>query len=186
MQDIKEMEYNGGSIAAKYFLQMNFEKDSKILDIGAGTGIIGEILQHNGYENIDALDSNEEMLTILKQKNCYKNVIKSIVTPETKLPINDRQYDIIIMAGVFCPGHIDYRSLAQIIRITKSGGFICWSMGNPKIYADRDELYNDGNFERYIALLCDKMKWLSVLGYPIVVENFVKNLPGFFYAMQVV
>lgn len=59
-------------------------------------------------------------------------------------------------------------------------------MGNPKIYADRDELYNDGNFERYIALLCDKMKWLSVLGYPIVVENFVKNLPGFFYAMQVV
>lgn len=118
------MEYNGGSIAAKYFLQMNFEKDSKILDIGAGTGIIGEILQHNGYENIDALDSNEEMLTILKQKNCYKNVIKSIVTPETKLPINDRQYDIIIMAGVFCPGHIDYRSLAQIIRITKSGIFV--------------------------------------------------------------
>lgn len=59
-------------------------------------------------------------------------------------------------------------------------------MGNPKIYADRDELYSDGNFERYISLLCDKMKWLSVLGYPIVVENFVKNLPGLFYAMQVV
>ncbi|OTF82191.1 hypothetical protein BLA29_010537 [Euroglyphus maynei] len=125
MQDIKEMEYNGAMIAAKHFLQMNFEKDSKILDIGAGTGIIGEILQQNGYENIDALDCNDEMLKILEEKCCYRNIIRSIVTPDIKLPINDHQYDIVIMAGVFCPGHIDYRSLEQIIRITKSGICFC-------------------------------------------------------------
>nr|XP_027196718.1 methyltransferase-like protein 27 [Dermatophagoides pteronyssinus] len=185
-KDIKEMDYNGGHIAAKYFLQMNFNKNDKILDIGAGTGIIGEILNKNGYHNLDALDNNDEMLKILKEKNCYQNIIKSIVTPDQKLPINDQQYDVIIMAGIFCPGHIDYRSLEQIIRITKSGGFICWSMGNPKIYADRDQLYSDDNFDRYISLLCDKMKWLSVLGYPIIVENYIKNLSGLFYAMQVV
>ncbi|UXI18856.1 nucleolar protein 9 [Sarcoptes scabiei] len=185
-KDIKEMGYNGGPIAAKYFLQMNFDKSSKILDIGAGTGIVGEILSKNGFNHIDALDSNEEMLKILAKKNCYQNLIQCRVEPQTKLPINDREYDCVILAGVFCPGHIDYHSLEQILRITKSGGFICWSMGNPKTYADRDELYAERKFERYIEKLCDQLKWISVLGYPLVVDDYLEQIPGLFYAMQVI
>lgn len=180
------MEYNGAEIAANYFLKMNFEKDVKIIDIGSGTGKIGEILSKNGYKNIDALDANEEMLKKLKEKNCYQNVYQSLIEPDIKLPLDEQTYDIAILAGVFCPGHIDYRSLEQIIRVIKSGGFICWSMGHPKTYADRDEMYRDENFERYISSLCDKCKWLSVLGYPIIVENYLEKLPGQFYAMQVV
>ena len=59
-------------------------------------------------------------------------------------------------------------------------------MGDPRTYADRDEQYRDGNFDRYIASLCDRCKWLSVLGYPRVVENYLHGEPGLFYAMQVV
>ena len=35
---------------------LNPRKDMKILDIGAGTGGIGELLKARGYTNVDALD----------------------------------------------------------------------------------------------------------------------------------
>ena len=47
-------------------------KDIKILDAGAGTGIIGEMLVQQGYRNIDALDISEEMLNLAKQRNVYR------------------------------------------------------------------------------------------------------------------
>lgn len=120
-QDIDRMEYHGGQIAANCFLNLNYEKDVTILDIGAGTGIIGKILHNNGYRNIDALDANETMLEELRQKNCYRNVFNSQVTPDTKLPFEKQTYDVVILAGVFCPGHIQVKSLEQIIPIVKSG-----------------------------------------------------------------
>ena len=49
-------------------------KDIKILDAGAGTGIIGEMLVQRGYRNIDALDISEEMLNLAKQRNVYRYI----------------------------------------------------------------------------------------------------------------
>ena len=115
------MEYNGGPLAAHCFLEMNYEKSSKILDIGAGTGIVGEILAKHGYTHVDALDGNPDMLNILKEKKCYRNVILSMVGPEVRLPVKDREYDVVIMAGVFCPGHIEVKSLEQILRLVTPG-----------------------------------------------------------------
>ena len=49
-------------------------KDIKILDAGAGTGIIGEMLVQQGYRNIDTLDISEEMLNLVKQRNVYRPI----------------------------------------------------------------------------------------------------------------
>ena len=115
------MEYNGAQIVVKCFLELNWPKECRILDIGAGTGIIGSLLKKNGYENIDGLDASPKMLEMAKEKNCYKKLINSIVAHNIRLPIDDRSYDVIIMAGVFCPGHISVDAFNEILRITKSG-----------------------------------------------------------------
>ena len=115
------MGYNGGPIAAYSFLQLKPDKNLNILDIGAGTGIVGEILYKNGYGNVDALDGNEDMLNILRGKNCYRNTFHSMVGPEIVLPVEKGSYDVVILAGVFCPGHINIRSLEQMVPLVKSG-----------------------------------------------------------------
>jgi ubiquinone/menaquinone biosynthesis C-methylase UbiE len=61
------------------------------------------------------------MLDLAKEKNCYKNLINAIISSNTKLPIEDKTYDIVIMAGVLCPGHIKIDAFDEILRITKSG-----------------------------------------------------------------
>lgn len=60
-------------------------------------------------------------------------------------------------------------------------------MGKPEIYGTRygDQLYMDQKFEKYITKLCNQSKWFPVSGYPIVVENYVEDYPGLFYAMRI-
>lgn len=179
------MGYNGGPIAATSFLQLQLPTSVSILDIGAGTGIIGQLLRRYGYATIDALDGSEEMLAILKGKGCYRSVYHSLVGPDIQLPVKGKSYDVVLLAGVFCPGHMPIRSLEQIIPLVKAGGFICWSMGNHATYADRDQQYADEHFDKYIEQLAGEGKWKRVEGHPKVVDNYLHGTPGFFYAMKV-
>ena len=106
LKDTKGHGYNGAYIVVKHFLELGIQRESKILDIGAGTGVVGQLLSANGYQNVDALDGTPKMLEIAKQKKCYKSFIISYVASDIRLPIEDNTYDVVIMSGVFCPGHI--------------------------------------------------------------------------------
>ena len=46
--------------------------DLKIIEVGAGTGLIGIELQTLGYSNLHALDISPEMLKEAKKRNIYK------------------------------------------------------------------------------------------------------------------
>lgn len=116
---VNAMNYNGPKLVVEQFVKFDIPKDSNIIDIAAGTGLVGMILHENGYTNIDALDGSPEMLVMAKERKCYKNIFSCFVTKETKLPIEDHTYDHIIMCGSLC--HIDFYSLPHIIRICKPG-----------------------------------------------------------------
>lgn len=113
------MNYNGPRLVVEHFDSFNMSKESKIIDMAAGTGLVGSILQDKGYTHVDALDGSPEMLAGAKEKQCYENIIPHFITRDTKLPFEDHTYDHIVMCGSLC--HIDYESLPQIIRICKPG-----------------------------------------------------------------
>ena len=46
--------------------------DLKIIDVGAGTGLIGIELQKRGYSSLHALDISPEMLKEAKKRNIYQ------------------------------------------------------------------------------------------------------------------
>ena len=121
MQDTKEVGYEAHSIVVQHLVKLNIPRHSYILDIGAGTGFVGELLAANGYRNVDALDGCPKLLEIAKQKNCYKNLIHSYVSSDIRLPIEDKTYDVVIMAGCVAPGHIKVEAFDQIIRVVKPG-----------------------------------------------------------------
>merc|ERR1712050_298116 len=50
-------------------------KSLKILDVGAGTGLVGKNLRERGYTCIDALDVCQEMLDVAKEKKIYNKLI---------------------------------------------------------------------------------------------------------------
>lgn len=113
------MNYNGHKLVVEQFVALGIAKDSKIIDLAAGTGLVGSVLNENGYTNIDALDGSDDMLSAAKERQCYGKIFTHFVKRDIKLPIEDHTYDHIIMSGALC--HIDYETLPQIIRICKPG-----------------------------------------------------------------
>ena len=78
-----------------------------MLDLGCGTGLLGQILEEKyGFENMVGLDLSEEMLAKAREKGIYKRLICSYVTNERVADIQNAEYDGVLAAGVFTPRQI--------------------------------------------------------------------------------
>ena len=115
----KQNDYRSPLEIAKYFDKYSNNKDTPILDVGAGTGLIGECLNVNSRE-LDAIDISPEMLNIARLKNCYSKIIEADLTK--RLLINDNHYGAIVSAGTFTHGHVGPDVFDELLRVTRSGG----------------------------------------------------------------
>ncbi|XP_013398381.1 uncharacterized protein LOC106164884 [Lingula anatina] len=100
-------------------------KDARILDAGAGTGLVGKCLQQLGYNNLDALDICPEMIEIAERKGVYKNMYVDILGGPNPIQLPSNQYDAVVCVGVIeQPGPA---ALDELIRITKHNGIIVFT-----------------------------------------------------------
>ena len=84
----------------------DFPKDKiKIMDAGAGTGLVGIELQKFGFSTIDALDISPGMLEEAKKKNVYKKFICAALSDQRIPEIKTGEYDVLICVGVFVCGN---------------------------------------------------------------------------------
>ena len=103
--------------------------ESRILDVGAGTGQVAEHLQRMGFNNIDGLDASKEMLAIAKRKNVYRNCFQDVLGPRQPLNLNSNSYDATICVGVFTRAHVKAKgAMEEIVRVVKPGGLVCFTI----------------------------------------------------------
>ena len=97
----------------------------KILDIGAGTGLVAE---HLRGLTVDALDITPEMLEVARPKGLYRHLILGDLT--ARLDIPDASYDAVISCGTFTHGHVGPECFPELLRITRPGAvFACGTIG---------------------------------------------------------
>lgn len=76
-----------------FFKELKIKKDSKIVDLGAGTGLVTEGIVNEGYNNITLADISEEELRIARNKNALKNAKYQLLDlTEDEIP---EKYDVI-------------------------------------------------------------------------------------------
>lgn len=97
-----------------------------VLDVGAGTGLVGAALAQRGVDRIQGTDISAEMLAQAREKGCYDQVFVSDVTQP--LDIRSGTFPGIVSAGTFTLGHIGPEPLSELIRITRSNGLIVISV----------------------------------------------------------
>lgn len=95
----------------------------RILDIGAGTGRVGEELQKMGFRHMDALDPSQGMLNVARTRGVYTNFFCNYIN-DTQLPIESNTYDGITICGAMGDNHIPCCALHEMIRLVKPGGYI--------------------------------------------------------------
>ncbi|CAH3129686.1 unnamed protein product [Pocillopora meandrina] len=103
-------------------------KDIRILDAGAGTGGIGEMLKARGYTNVDALDISQEMLNIAAARNIYKKLICAPLKDTHMEEIETAEYDTVLCAGTIVYGQVKPGAIEQCARFVKPGGLFIFSI----------------------------------------------------------
>ena len=109
------------------------DKTAKIIDVGCGTGLVGEKLKAKDFFYFDGLDISKDMLSIAKSRG-YRNLFLGSLNKQ--LPVSDDAYDAAMCIGVFTHGHVSSDRFNELCRIVKPGGYVCFTI-------------NEGVFEEY-------------------------------------
>ena len=149
----------------KHLEQLGFSQDVRILDLGCGTGMVGEELNRRGYKNIDGVDICGALVDKAKEKGLYTKLTVGEMASEDskKLNVAADQYGAAVCAGVFTIGHVKGKGFDDFLHILKSGGIACFTVRKT---AWDDKVYG---FVEKMEKLCEMKKW------KIVEKKFVDN-----------
>ena len=93
----------------------------RIIDAGAGTGLVGEVLAKLGYTNIDALDISQEMLDGAEKKKVYTKFICAPLNEKLNPDIETGAYHALISVGALYAAHIGAGALDEMARMVRPG-----------------------------------------------------------------
>lgn len=111
--------------------------DDPILDAGAGTGIMAELLVAMGYPNVVGIDNSPKMLAVAANKEKYRDLRQ--MTLGEPLGFADDNFAAVVGAGVFTEGHAPLSGLDELIRVTRAGGHIVFTISRTYLEGSFDE-----------------------------------------------
>jgi len=147
----KDFGWLGPQLAAEYFAKY-VPKQARILDAGAGTGLVGEILANIGYNNLVAMDLSQGMLEEARKKNVYREFHQMVMGEP--LDFATDSFDAVISVGVLTVAHAPASSFDELVRTTKPGGYIAFSL--------RPDVYENSGFKEKQTALESEGKWKLV------------------------
>ena len=150
--DLQSLGFSGPKAGAETLAKYVADKEAKILDAGAGTGMVGEELARLGFKRITALDMSPGMLMTANDKFVYEElVVGELGKP---LGFETGQFAGTTCIGTLTFGHAPPESLDELVRVTKAGGAVVFSM--------RTDYYTEGGFDVKQAALEEAGKWRLV------------------------
>jgi SAM-dependent methyltransferase len=148
-QDLEDdFAWNAPQTAARVFAAL-VPKDAPVLDAGAGTGLVGQALAEMGFTSMVAMDLSEGMLEQARQKGVYRECRRMVLGDP--LDFDSGQFEGIISVGVFTLGHAPASAFDELIRVTRPGGFIVFSL--------RTDVYLEGGFKEKLDALASEGRW---------------------------
>ena len=117
----------------------------KLLDAGAGTGILVRDLKRNfGADKIDGVEFSEDARSIARETYGLELQPGSIL----ELPVKDSSVDVAVALDVLEHVERDDIALSELLRITKSGGHLILNVpAMQSLWSDWDVAL--GHFRRY-------------------------------------
>lgn len=141
-----------------------------ILDVGCGTGLVGQALADLGYQNIIGVDISPDMLNLAQQAECYRKILRHDLT-QLPYPFVNNSFTAVTCIGVFsliadpipvlhefyrlvCPqGYLVFTQqeilyqqygYADILKgFEQRGELRCESISEPVVYLPNREGYSD-------------------------------------------
>ena len=143
--------YIGPRYAVDHFVK-HVPQDAKILDAGAGSGLVGQLLYAKGYRELTAMDLSSGMLAEARKKGVYKAFHQMAMGGALDFPTD--RFDAVICVGALTEAHAPADSLDELVRVTRPGWHI--------VYTLRTDLYEKAGFKDKNNALMAANKWALV------------------------
>jgi len=139
-RDVMSMGYTPHALVAGMAARHLPAGEGPILDVGAGTGLVGSLMQAFGFGELTAFDMNAEMLKVAAARGCYRETRQGLLGEP--LPFPDGRFAAFVSAGTFTAGHAPADCFEELARVVRPGGSFLLTLR-----AD------DGSAEAYLASL---------------------------------
>jgi len=150
-KDMVDWNYTGPKETVATFNKHEKNKDVLIFDAGCGTGLVGLELKKYGFKNFHGADLSQTLLDTIP-KDLYQKLSK--VDLNQPIKSEDNFYDTVMCVGTFTFGHVKPNALDEYVRITKSGGLICFTIN--------EGIHEEYGFDKKIDKLKADNKWDEV------------------------
>lgn len=97
-----------------------------VLDVGAGTGLLGLHLAKAGIGPVDGTDIAPEMLARAAEKRVYRSLFEGDVT--ARLPVAEGAYAGLVSSGTFTCGHVGPEAIHELLRVAAPGALLVLSV----------------------------------------------------------
>ncbi len=115
--------YVAPEISARIFAGHVEDRSARIVDLGCGTGLVGEALRTHGYSCVDGADFSEPMLDEARAKGVYRELLQLDLNEPAAL--DGRRYDAAISVGSFGEAHIGAGALDGVLPFIARDGIFC-------------------------------------------------------------
>jgi predicted TPR repeat methyltransferase len=95
-----------------------------VVDLGCGTGAVGQRLAQLGVTTIDGIDLSPEMLAVAERTGVYRNLT---IGDLNDIPDHlDATYAASVSAGTFTSGHVGPGAVPRLMELLRPEGIVAW------------------------------------------------------------
>ncbi len=114
--------YVSPRLVAEALAEHSDEPAAPVLDVGCGTGLVGQECAERGFTVIDGLDLSMAMMDVAARRGVYRNLVEGDL--RGSLPLADAAYAAAVCAGTFTSGHVDAGCLDEVLRTIRPDGLL--------------------------------------------------------------
>ncbi len=150
--DIASFGYRTPAVAAGMFARHVPAGTRPVLEAGCGTGLLGQALHDIGFADIVGMDSSRGMLDAAGRKGAYSELVQGRLGEP--LDFADGCFAATAAIGVFSPGHAPAEAFGELIRVTRAGGVVLFSI--------RHDTDAETGFAAHAEALAEEGRWSLV------------------------
>ena len=113
-------QYAGARSVAEVAARVISDANARILDVGCGTGLVGEHLAATGFSNVYGTDLSPGMLDEAREKGCYRELQQADLLQPIRL--RSAPFDVVVSAGLFTLSLLGPDVLSRVLNLVRTGG----------------------------------------------------------------
>jgi predicted TPR repeat methyltransferase len=116
--------FTGSARIADLLVEVLTDPAQPVVDLGCGTGAVGQRLAQLGVTTIDGIDLSPEMLTVAARTGAYRRLTVGDLNDLPDAP--NAMYAASVSAGTFTTGHVGPDAVPRLMRLLRPDGVVAW------------------------------------------------------------